>query len=755
MKMDSANSRIQDAITRKSSFLNLSGLELTEIPPDLCKLEDLEIIDLSNNLITDLSLLHSLKNIRIIDVRQNKITHLKREIFEPGLPIKFENGYKGDGIYLSGNPIISPPIEIITQGQEAIKYYLNAMKSHESKVEMFNEVKVMVLGHAGVGKTSLVGLLFKGENDIRNSERSTLGIEINTTEFHYGDFSVKANVWDFGGQQIFHSTYQPFLTPQTLYILVIDSRQDDNIEHWINAIITEAGLVPIIIVINKIDQGHILSIDERGIRAYYPNIVAFNRVSCTTKEGLPELYEEIKSNLLNSTSPARLIPSSWLTVKKRLEGLNLDYIEYSQFQNICYEFAIVDYDAQNSLSMFLHYQGFINHYRNLPLFSTLILNPRWIANAASVIIYSRLAMDNNGYIHLKEIVSLFTPLSDKYPEKKLKFIVDLMIEFEMLFEVSENTFVIPQMLPIQAPEIDFPKNESLNFFFSYYFLPSNLFSRILVRVQKFIHADYIWRNGIILTKETSRAILSVDSFAKKISIQCVGDQKKELLYILRDMITKINQSYREIKVSEFVSIDVEAGEIELDFNKLRSQGQKIQDIEPVNDEKTVEAGTVINAFEPTNKNQLSPIRIYISYAPKDDSFREELIGHLSPLVRKNEAVIWEKSQIIPGQIWESETMLKLREADLVLCLISSDFIKSEFCYSTELEEALQSHLRKEKVVIPILIRKCYWEYLPIAEIKGIPEPPVSSQTNVDEAWVEVVAGVHRSLNQIREIKYGA
>ncbi len=144
----------------------------------------------------------------------------------------------------------------------------------------------------------------------------------------------------------------------------------------------------------------------------------------------------------------------------------------------------------------------------------------------------------------------------------------------------------------------------------------------------------------------------------------------------------------------------------------------------------------------------------MSYSHKDMSYKEELLSHLSPLIRLNEVMVWEDGQILPGKKWNSEISLHLNDADVVLCLISSDFISSEFCYSVELKEALDEHEKNRKVIIPILIRKCYWDKLPIAEIQGVPQPPISSQANPDEGWSEVIEKVDKTLSEIRISKHG-
>ena len=147
-----------------------------------------------------------------------------------------------------------------------------------------------------------------------------------------------------------------------------------------------------------------------------------------------------------------------------------------------------------------------------------------------------------------------------------------------------------------------------------------------------------------------------------------------------------------------------------------------------------------------------PAKIFISYSHKDKEYKDELLSHMASLRRMYKVKIWEDGQILAGQNWEPEIFEKLDEASLVLCLISKDFIDSEFCYSRELEKAIKAHNAKTKVVIPVIIKPCYWEKLNFAKIQCIPQRPVSIYENRDIGWTEVVKKIDESLNYVKKNK---
>ena len=85
------------------------------------------------------------------------------------------------------------------------------------------------------------------------------------------------NVWDFGGQQIYHATHQFFLTHRSLYVLVDDTRKDyksvsdEGFKYWLELIEVFGGHSPTLIFQNEKD-GRSKAIDLGGIKQRYDNV---------------------------------------------------------------------------------------------------------------------------------------------------------------------------------------------------------------------------------------------------------------------------------------------------------------------------------------------------------------------------------------------------------------------------------------------------------------------------------------------------
>lgn len=142
-----------------------------------------------------------------------------------------------------------------------------------------------------------------------------------------------------------------------------------------------------------------------------------------------------------------------------------------------------------------------------------------------------------------------------------------------------------------------------------------------------------------------------------------------------------------------------------------------------------------------------PISAFLSYSHKDEVLRHELVTALSTLQRTGAIACWHDRRIIPGQEWEPQISEQLLSAELILLLISSDFIASDFCYRIELEQAMERHSRDEARVIPILLRPVDWKGTPFARLQILPSDavPVTNWASRDAAYLDIAQGIRRAI----------
>jgi formylglycine-generating enzyme required for sulfatase activity len=150
-----------------------------------------------------------------------------------------------------------------------------------------------------------------------------------------------------------------------------------------------------------------------------------------------------------------------------------------------------------------------------------------------------------------------------------------------------------------------------------------------------------------------------------------------------------------------------------------------------------------------------PIKVFLSYSHKDDELREELSSHLSSLAHQKLIEPWHDRNIDAGSGWASEIDQNLARAEIILLLVSSDFINSRYCYSIEMKEALARHEANAVQVIPVIIRACDWQRSPLGKLQAIPRDNQAVANNRDkyardQPWLQVVKEIGKVAQQIRD-----
>jgi predicted nucleotide-binding protein len=149
-------------------------------------------------------------------------------------------------------------------------------------------------------------------------------------------------------------------------------------------------------------------------------------------------------------------------------------------------------------------------------------------------------------------------------------------------------------------------------------------------------------------------------------------------------------------------------------------------------------------------NKTKPARVFISYSHKDAAYLEKLETHLSLLRRQGIVESWNDRAIPAGDKWSQQIDKNIKSADIIILLISSDFLASDYCYDVEVKQALAMHNAGEAVVIPLILRPCDWGSAPFSRLQALPRDakPVSTFIDQDEAFMQVVREIRRIAESI-------
>lgn len=150
--------------------------------------------------------------------------------------------------------------------------------------------------------------------------------------------------------------------------------------------------------------------------------------------------------------------------------------------------------------------------------------------------------------------------------------------------------------------------------------------------------------------------------------------------------------------------------------------------------------------DPDDTQQKRPVELFFSYSHRDEKLRDELEKHVSLMKRQGLIKGWHDRKITPSSEWAGEIDDHLNTADIILLLISADFLASDYCYDIEMKRAMQRHEEGTARVVPIILRECDWQDSPFAKLHALPKDarPITAWPNRAQAFTSVSKGL-RSL----------
>lgn len=150
------------------------------------------------------------------------------------------------------------------------------------------------------------------------------------------------------------------------------------------------------------------------------------------------------------------------------------------------------------------------------------------------------------------------------------------------------------------------------------------------------------------------------------------------------------------------------------------------------------------------KRMKNSVTLFYSYSHKDEKYRDALSKHLSLLMRKGVIKEWHDRKITPGEEWENAIDEHIEKADIILLLVSPDFIASGYCWGKEVAQAMKRQKANEACVIPIIVRPVDWQGASFGRLQALPKnaKPVTLWQPQDNAWLNVAKGIHEAITEI-------
>lgn len=717
--------------------LYLQNNQLTSLPPEIGQLKGMEQLFLKENLLKTLpESMKELPRLKQLTLHGNKALGLPMELLGPTYAKSSDQ-----------NPPAKP--------QAILDYYFRTMVAGGP----LNEVKVILVGRGGAGKTSLVKRLVKNAFD--PNEKETPGISITDWSLQCGRDEVKLHLWDFAGQEITHGTHQFFFSQRSVYLLLLTGREGNaerDADYWLRLIRAFGADSPVLVVQNKIEQSP-FELDEPAIQRDHPNVRSFHPVDCKSGKGRKELLMALMETIHSMESVHKTFPAEWMKVKNRLSGMKENYLDQKQYRMICAENGEKDQDSQDALAGHLHHLGIALNYADDPrVRHALVLNPGWVTDGIYKLIRGVEKAQPPGELKASSLAELLP--EEKKPEMR-RYLVDLMRKFELCFALDEEEkrFLVPAVLPVKSPVLDVAwttDKEALRLRYEYDALPQGLLPRFLVRTHVLSQDKPRWRSGVMLDFEGAQALVrAVQGKQDYIEIIIRGEHEpvQRLAAVVRENFRVIHDDIKALAPRLMIEVAGGTGVYQrLAFLEDEAKKDGPLRVDTGKGTLVVEEMKVLDKVQPPEMLDAPKpmLRIFVSYSHKDHALKEQFDVNLKVLANQKKIIPWTDSRLAGGEDWNQEIENALKAADIILFLVSNHFLASDYVRDKEMPLAMKRAEAKEAVVVPVILKDCSWQDEAWQKYNALPVPPnpVAESGDVEKAFFAVEKGLREVIKRM-------
>ena len=519
--------------------LDLAHNLLETLPPELGQLAKLTVLELAHNQLSVLPPeLGGLAKLTVLSLVANRLAELPQSLGALEML---------DRLFLHDNPALQLAPSILgadprhpqdarqAAAKSILGFYFARLTGHTRPL---NEVRLILLGRAGAGKTSLAHAL--RDLPLRDREVSTPGIALGACTLDgSGAPPVTARVWDCSGQELSHALHPLFFSPRSLYVVVLAGAQAEaDAQSWLSRIQefgadAQGQVPPVVVALNQWNvPGARPEVDRAALRARYPFIRGFVEMDCKAKKGVPALKAALFRELERMPWVREPVPEEWDAVRRALtaDATRQARLTEAEYRAACVEHGMTDAGQQDYLTEMLHHLGVALNFHGDPrLHEAAVLAPERLTQNLYALLQR--AAIRGGVLTQAEVAAVLHAEDESARTWLMGFLERLGMACA-LESAAGNVWLVPQSLPAAPPaslRAFSDAAEATRLRVTYPVLPERLVIGLGARRYDFIEeeraAKLLWSDGLVFARKGARALIRIDPQARRLTLTVIGPAK--------------------------------------------------------------------------------------------------------------------------------------------------------------------------------------------------------------------------------------
>jgi internalin A len=628
---------------------------------------------------------------------------------------------------------------------------------------------------------------------------------------------VEVSIWDFGGQEYYHDAYKLFLGTDAVHVIVWEIDSDKNFSkdelvndgqppvkidffekrYWLDTLKYLKGVdknTPVVLLQNKVDDEtkkkrisqelH----DEYGIaesfqisllngcdvnnKAAYKNLDNFSNYLAdallqviANKAQQSNDFKKVRAEILKLHDEK---PSIFSTIAK-----DKTHVLRNDFLQVCSSWKEISANDYTYYPHWLSAGGCLVYFdKNEKLKEHVFLNPKKLSSDIYKVLNTEV-LNNKGELCIENFKK-----NTIHEEDDDEILLEAMKNLELIYPhplKSETHYLVPQYLPEEHPIEDLFKIASSNAWQDSFWIrvPMFFYKKLMHYLLMHFIAEkdtlkYFWKNGIILIKNSKKILikglypLNSSEGIIQVSVEDANGalQKEIFALILKYKPNKLDSNIETHNIKASIEQNRQAENAfiaKLDVSLNNTSFIAYSDLLALSTKTGEDVNNLLAKYKhlvPFTVEGAEPKKIFVSYSHNNTVWLGKIKSHLSGLRRKNLIKDWTDQEIQAGEKWNEKIIDELKKADIVILLLSADFIASDYIWEVELKKVLDNR----KTIIPIYIESCDLAAIPnfngteekISNFEIIPKDDNGKLRPIN-LWANEAEGLAKVASRIREV----